>query len=202
VWVKVIAVLLVIAGAGCFWRSYAPRLRTHTELMVAIARKGVDLVRSGRLTAENMPELTYPLERAEAFARIARARAGAAAPPSLAAFDTLIARYRAFVDALDSTRRTRHGDEAAAALAGPLGAVEDAARAVEDALRAERRDAQPRGNSTTRLSSFTVASIVDTDCPSCGWTTCGASSASGRSTKRRLCISGCGIFSVRLSMTS
>jgi hypothetical protein len=138
-WVKAIAVLLAVAGGGCFWHSYAPRLRTHSELMVAIARKGVDLVRGGRLTAENMPELTYPLERAEAFARSAHARAGDAAPPSLAAFDTLIARYRALVDALDSTRRTQRGEDAAATLAAPLAAVEDAGRAVEDALRAESR---------------------------------------------------------------
>ncbi len=165
-WVKGIAVLLAVAGGGCFWRSYAPRLRTHSELMVAIARKGVDLVRGDRLTAENMPELTYPLERAEAFARSAHARVGNAVPPSLAAFDTLIARYRALVDTLDSTRRTQRGEEAGATLAAPLAAVEDAGRAVEDALRAEHRgaatDAQPRGISTTRLSSFTVASIVDT----------------------------------------
>ena len=102
-----------------------------------MARKGVDLVASGRLTAENMPELTYPLERAEAFARDAHAHVGTP-PPSLVAFDTLIARYRAFVDALDATRRTQRGTEAAAALAGPLGAVEDAARGVDDALRDQR----------------------------------------------------------------
>jgi hypothetical protein len=127
-------VLAVVASGGCFWRSYAPRLHTHTELMVAMARKGVDLVASGRLTAENMPELTYPLERAEAFARDAHAHSGTP-PPSLVAFDTLIARYRAFVDTLDATRRTQHGGDAAAALAGPLASVEDAARAVDDALR-------------------------------------------------------------------
>jgi len=138
-WVKAIAVVLAVAGGGCFWRSYAPRLRTHSELMVAMARKGVDLVRGDRLTAENMPELTYPLERAEAFARSARLQAGDAPPPSLAAFDTLIARYRALIDALDRTRRTERGEQAAATLAAPLAAVEAAGRAVEDALRAEHR---------------------------------------------------------------
>ena len=130
--------LAVVAAGGCFWRSYAPRLRTHTELMVAMARKGADLVASGRLTAENMPELTYPLERAEAFARDAHAHGGTPPPASLVAFDTLVARYRAFVDALDATRRTQRGTEAAAALAGPLTSVENAARAVDDALRDER----------------------------------------------------------------
>jgi len=67
--VKALACLAGAVVAGCFWRSYAPRARTHTEVMVAIARKAVDLVAAGRFTAESMPELTYPLERAEAFAR-------------------------------------------------------------------------------------------------------------------------------------
>src|SRR4029077_7130033 len=79
-WVKAIAVLAVVAAGCCFWRSYAPRLRTHTELLVAMARKGADLVASGRLTAENMPELTYPLERAGAFARGAHSPRGTPAP--------------------------------------------------------------------------------------------------------------------------
>jgi hypothetical protein len=135
--VKAIACLLGAALAGCFWRSYAPRLRTHAEVMVAIARKAVDLVASGRFTAESLPELTYPLERAEAFGREARRRAGAGAPASLAAFEALIARYRVFVDALDRTRRERRGAEAAVALAAPLRAVEDAAAAVDEALRRE-----------------------------------------------------------------
>ncbi len=135
--VKAIAGLVCVVLVGCFWRSYAPRMRTHAEVMVSIARKEVDLVVTGRFTAESMPELTYPLERADAFARQARERAGAAPPPSLAAFDTLVARYRAFVDTLDRTRRTQRGADAAAALAGPLRAIEDAAAAVDEALRRE-----------------------------------------------------------------
>jgi len=53
--------------------------------MVGIARKAADLVAAGRFTAESLPELTYPLERAEAFARQARERAGGDAPASLSA---------------------------------------------------------------------------------------------------------------------
>ena len=103
------------------------------------ARKGTDLVASGRFTAESMPELTYPLERAQAFARAARTRSAGAAPASLDALDALCARYRAFVDALDRVRRERSGEAARAALAGPLAAVEAAAESVRVALRAERR---------------------------------------------------------------
>src|SRR5207249_9142346 len=83
--------------------------------------QGTDLVASGRLSAESMPELTYPLERAEAFVHDARARSGAP-PASLDALDTLCARYRAFVDALDRVRRERRGEAARAALADPLAA--------------------------------------------------------------------------------
>ena len=104
-----------------------------------MARKGADLVASGRLTAETMPELTYPLERAQAFVREARSRSAGAPPPSLDALDVLVARYRDFVDALDRVRRDTRGDAARAALAGPLAAVEEAADGVRAALRAERK---------------------------------------------------------------
>ncbi|HYR97082.1 MAG TPA: hypothetical protein VEM57_10115 [Candidatus Binatus sp.] len=136
---RVKAAIALAVVAGCFWRSYGRLAATHVELLTAMARKGADLVASGRLTAETMPELTYPLERAEAFARQARARSRGAAPPSLDAFDTLVARYRAFVDALDRVRRERSGEEARAALAEPLAAVESGGEAVRAALRAEGR---------------------------------------------------------------
>jgi hypothetical protein len=138
-WVKAIVCLVAAALGGCFWRSYAPRMRTHTEVMVGVARKAVDLVVAGRFTAETLPELTYPLERAEDFARRARARAGDQGPPSLSAFETLTARYRTFVDELDRIRRERRGADAAAALAEPLRAVEQQAVAVQEALRRETR---------------------------------------------------------------
>jgi len=104
-----------------------------------MARKGTDLVASGRLTAESMPELTYPLERAEAFVHSARARGLATPPASLAALEALVARYRTFLDTLDRVRRVETGDAARAALAGPLADVERAADAVRAALRAEHR---------------------------------------------------------------
>lgn len=134
--VKAVALCVVLASAlpGCFWRSYDRLALTHVDLLEALARKGADLVASGRLTAESMPELTYPLERAQAFAKQARARAGDAPPASLAAFETLVARYRAFVDALDRVRREQRGAEARAALEAPLQAVEDAAAAARKAL--------------------------------------------------------------------
>jgi hypothetical protein len=135
--VKAIACLALAMLGACFWHSYAPRMRTYADVMVSIAHKGADLVRTGRFTAESMPELTYPLERAEAFAREVRGHAGAEPPASLLAFETLIARYRSFVDALDRSRREQLPEDMAVTLAEPLKAVDDAASAVDRALRRE-----------------------------------------------------------------
>src|SRR5205814_2235774 len=66
---RVKAALALALLAGCFWRTYGRLAATHAELLVAMARKHTDLVASGRLTAESMPELTYPPERAQAVAR-------------------------------------------------------------------------------------------------------------------------------------
>ena len=126
----------VVAG-GCFWRSYPERMRTHTELLVSFARKGRDLVATGRFTAESLPELTYPLERATAFAADVRRRTSTP-PASLETFDVLVARYRTFVELLDDARRIKRGAAVTDQLASPLADVEAAAAAVTAALDRER----------------------------------------------------------------
>ncbi len=136
--VKAKALLLALvaclaAASGCFWRSYPERLRTHAELLVSFARKARDLVATGRFTAEDLPELTYPLERASAFAADARRRADAP-PASLVAFDTLLGRYRALVDQVD---RARRDPEAARTLDDTLTSIEAAARDVDEAVAGE-----------------------------------------------------------------
>ena len=124
--------MVFVLLAGC--RTNATRVAgTHVDLLEAMARKGADLVASERLTAENMPELTYPLERAEAFAR------GQAGAPWSGAFAALLARYREFLDALDRIRREQRGAAAGAALGAPLAAVESAADAARAALRSAAR---------------------------------------------------------------
>lgn len=133
------AVLALVLLAACFWRSYGQQVATHIEVLVSIARKGADLVGGGRLTAESMPELTYPLERAAAFAEKARDKTDAAPPASLAAFEALIARYREFVDALDRARREHEPRAARDMLVAPLASVETASERVREALRAEGR---------------------------------------------------------------
>jgi len=125
--------------SGCFWRSYGRIAATHVDLLTAMAHKGADLVVSGRLTAESMPELTYPLERAQAFVADAKARRRDTPPTSLAALETLVGRYRDFIDVLDRVRREQTGEAARAALAGPLAEVDRAAEAVRAALEAEGR---------------------------------------------------------------
>ena len=92
-----------------------------------------------------MPELTYPLERAQAFAASEAARAGDPPPPSLVAFRALVDRYREFVDTLDRVRRERTGPAAREALAPALAAVEGAAETVRAAL----HDA-PAGSASAR----------------------------------------------------
>ena len=132
------ALALGCALAGCHTRGDTARAAaTHVELMVAMAAKGSDLLANGRFTAESLPELTYPLERAAAFAADARRRTDAP-PASLVAFERLIAQYRAFVDRIDRERHDRSGPAEAATLDAPLTEIESSGRDVAAALEHER----------------------------------------------------------------
>jgi hypothetical protein len=138
--VKAIALLLALGmTAGCFWRSYGPRLAMHTDLLLAMTGKGVDLVEADRFTPENLPELYYPLERARAFAARAERRSGDDPPGSLRAFAALLEAYGAFCQVADDARRTRDGGAPRAALHEAAHAVRQRAAAVEQALVAEGR---------------------------------------------------------------
>lgn len=125
---------MMLLCAGCAFRSYEGRARVHAEVLVAMARKGTDLLGSGRFTAESLPELTYPLERATAFVAEVRPHDGAASPRSLVALETLLARYRTFLDTLDRVRRDQRGAAARRSLEPALGDVETAGAAVLRAL--------------------------------------------------------------------
>ena len=81
--------------------------------------------------------LTHLSARARGGVREGAAHFGAELPASLLAFETLIARYRSFIDTLDRSRREQSPEDAAARLAEPLKAVDDAAAAVDQALRRE-----------------------------------------------------------------
>jgi hypothetical protein len=133
--VKAAALFLILTG--CLGSRLERAAAAHVDVLTGTARKGADLVASGRLTAENMPELTYPLERAASFARTVRARG---APAWLPAFDDLVGRYRDFVDTLDRIRREERGAAATAALREPLAAVDETAERVRAALRSSARE--------------------------------------------------------------
>jgi hypothetical protein len=127
--VKAALALALGALAGCHTRGDTARAAaTHVELMVAMAAKGSDLLANGRFTAESLPELTYPLERADAFARALEARG--APPPWLSAFRVVLARYRDVLDTLDRIRREQRGEGARAAMAPSLEALRTAAASV------------------------------------------------------------------------
>jgi hypothetical protein len=126
--------LVLSAATGCFWHRYPRLVVTHAELLADMAQKGRDLVVLGRFTAETLPELTYPLERARAFEQDALRRAGSPAPASLAPFSRLVRSYQGFVQTLDDLRRQPAADQARDQAA--LDAVVASIRADADAVKA------------------------------------------------------------------
>ncbi len=79
---------------GCYYRKYDPLVRTHVELMLAMAAKRRDLaVPEG--VPPNPSEFSYPLERARDFVRIVRGRFGERA--SYRSFEAFLERYAAFL---------------------------------------------------------------------------------------------------------
>ena len=128
---------LVVLLAGCFWRSYGARLAMHTDLLVAMAGKGTDLVDADRFTPENLPELHYPLDRARAFAAQAVRKSGDEPPASLRAFEALLAAYAGFCDAADRARQDAGTEHKAVHAA--VASVRQRAAEVHRALAAEGR---------------------------------------------------------------
>lgn len=89
---------LALCGmAGCYWQKYDKLVRTHVEVLEAMAGKMHDLVaRNGRLEPSQMAEFRYPLERAQDFARIVRSRFGE--KESFVLFVRTLDRYAALLD--------------------------------------------------------------------------------------------------------
>jgi hypothetical protein len=128
-----------VLAAGCFWRSYGARMAMHTDLLVAMTRKGTDLVKTVRFTPENLPELHYPLDRARAFAADAARRSGQEPPPSLQAFEKLLAAYGEFCRVVDDVRTARFEGARRQMLREAARSVRQNAAAVRGALTAEGR---------------------------------------------------------------
>jgi hypothetical protein len=138
--VKVMALVgAAVLAAGCFWRSYGPRMAMHTDVLVAMTRKGTDLLKTARFTPENLPELYYPLDRARSFAADAARRSGEQPPPSLRAFEELLAAYAEFCRVADEARTVRLEGARRRTLREATRSVRRHAAAVRRALAAEGR---------------------------------------------------------------
>lgn len=132
--VKAFGVLyLLCALSGCFWHRYPRLVVTHAQLLADMAEKGRDLVALGRFTAESLPELTYPYERAAAYEASVRSAAGVRALPSLEIFSAMVAQYKTFLQALDDVRG-RPADQVAPERAA-LDRTVESLRAQVEALR-------------------------------------------------------------------
>ena len=69
------AVITAALGAvGCYWYRYADLMKTHLEVLAAMADKFCTGVPASRGVAHVPAEYGYPLERAQDFARVAAKR--------------------------------------------------------------------------------------------------------------------------------
>ena len=89
-----LALALLAALAGCYYRRYDPLVRTHVELMIAMAEKRRD-VGTRNEPVVSSAEFAYPLERARDFARIVHDRFGDR--QSFREFEGFLARYGEFL---------------------------------------------------------------------------------------------------------
>jgi hypothetical protein len=121
--------VLLLAVAGCYYRKYDPLVRTHVDLMLAMAGKRLDLAARGQ-DVTNTAEFAYPLERARDFARIVGGRFGERA--SYRAFERFLAAYAEFLGTAAAP------ETEASALSERLESLRSAAAAVTSALDAER----------------------------------------------------------------
>ncbi len=123
-----ILLLALLVASACYWQKYDKLVRTHVELLGAMAEKMRDLVaRDGRLEPAQMAEFRYPLERAKDFARIVQGRYGER--ESFILFSGYLARYAELLAQAEGLR------------ADPRTAKEKAAELsrVDDRLREEGR---------------------------------------------------------------
>lgn len=95
--------LLSLTAGGCYWLKYNKLMRTHVELLLAMADKMTVLLEDERLiTPTMMNEFTYPLERARDFVRIVKGRY--AELQSLQTFEKMLDVYAGMVQQVDRLR--------------------------------------------------------------------------------------------------
>lgn len=136
-WLPLLAVVLVAPG-GCYWRRYAALVDTHLSLMLGYAAKLEALAADGRgVPPDRWGELTYPLERARDFARIAAKRFPGRA--SLESFERAVDAYASLVADPGILSRP----DAAAEIARRTAALRAAAAETRAVLERERAGRQP-----------------------------------------------------------
>lgn len=69
------ALVCLLLVAGCYYLRYDALVRTHVDLMIALAEKRHDL-HAAETPPRHLAEFRYPLERARDFARIVGGRFG------------------------------------------------------------------------------------------------------------------------------
>jgi hypothetical protein len=100
-----LACLLLIGG--CYYVRYASLVRTHVDLMIALAAKRHDL-HVAEAPPSHLAEFRYPLERARDFARIVGPRFGERES---------FRRFTGFLDAYEATLGADESAEIASGLA-------------------------------------------------------------------------------------
>jgi hypothetical protein len=99
------ALLLLLCGAGCIWRSYGTILSVHVDVLTQTAAKLFAVAESGRgLSAEGMAEYVYPAQRGREFLRQFD---GYRARQSYQKFAAFLDRYEAMVRDVDVQRAAR-----------------------------------------------------------------------------------------------
>ena len=122
-------------ASGCYWVRYDALIRTHVNLLLAMARK-LDAVTAERgAPPADLAEYRYPLERARDFARIVGGRF--AGRESLAALNTLGDDYEAVLSAAERLR-VEGGEAARATFQERLAVLPGRGAAVIAALDAGR----------------------------------------------------------------
>lgn len=115
---------------GCYWLKYNKLMRTHVELLLAMAGKVNGLLEDQHpITPTMMNEFTYPLERAEDFVRIVKRYY--AERKSLQTFESMLAVYTPLVQEADRLRLSQGDLEG---FRGRLRALQEHAEWVEAAL--------------------------------------------------------------------
>lgn len=95
--------LLNLSAGGCYWLKYNKLMRTHVELLLAMADKLINVLEDERpMTPKMMDEFIYPLERARDFVRIVKGRY--AERKSLQTFEKMLDVYADIIEQGDRVR--------------------------------------------------------------------------------------------------